>query len=182
MKIFVFCFLVCTLFGAPKKAYIITGPESSGSVFIARVIAHVVGKDVQYKAWEGYKWNGKIGDDLVILHLSQPAGKEFFDLAWFQKTFADYDRYFILTTRDVNVIKSSKKQRFKKSEKKAVLDQEKSKAILADIIQNEKYFIWNYETQIYLKESYFQSLYHFLGITSDFFPPDLSDANAKHLQ
>ncbi|HLB52564.1 MAG TPA: hypothetical protein VJK48_02505 [Chlamydiales bacterium] len=177
----IFLFFSLTLFAEQKKAYIISGPESSGSTFIARVIAHVVGKDPIYKEWSGRKWNGDLGDDVVILHLSQPAGKEFYDLAWFQKTFADYDRYFILTTRDVNIIKTSKKKRFKRTKDNAISDQEMSKNILSDIIKNEKFFIWNFETQIYLKESYFQLLYDFLEVKSNFFPPDLTDANAKHI-
>lgn len=185
-KIFTFLslLLIPTFFWGAKKAYIITGPESSGSVFIAQVIAHVTGKDSCYKDWSGYRWNGNLGDDLIIVHLSQPAGDkhdEFYPLSWFQETLKDYDRYFILTTRDVTIIKESKRHRFHCSSKKIKEHEALSKNILSEILLHEKCFIWNFETQIYLKEAYFQLLYDFLGISSSFFPYDLYDANKKYI-
>ena len=179
-----FLIILPTIFLGEKKAYIITGPESSGSVFIAQVIAHVTGKDHSYKDWSGYRWNGNVGDDLVIVHLSQPAGEdhdEFFPLSWFQETLKDYTRYFIITTRDVTIIKESKKHRFRCSSKKAKEHENLSRKILSEILANEKCFIWNFETENYLKEAYFQLLYDFLEIDSSFFPQDLYDANKKYI-
>jgi len=37
-----------------KKAYIITGPESSGSVYISKIIAYVLGETKDINEWSGY--------------------------------------------------------------------------------------------------------------------------------
>ena len=166
-----------------KKAYIITGPESSGSTFISEVIAYVVGKDSFYRQWAGYRMNGNIGDDLVVFHVSQPYRNpnQYCTLADFHEIFDGYDLYFIITTRDVNIVKKSKKKRFSRFELEAKKNEIISGQILSNILQKEKCFIWSYETQNYLKETYFQMLYKFLGVESDFFPKDFRDENKKYL-
>ncbi len=167
-----------------KRAYIVTGPESSGSVFITRVISYVLGKDLFYKQSSGYGFNGNIGDDLVILHLSQPFCRpaQFCNLAKFHDMFGDYELYFILTTRDLNIINKSKKERFGGSALELEEHLDISREILGEIIRKEKYFIWNYETQIYLGAVYFELLYNFLQVKSNFLPGDLYDANEKYLK
>lgn len=166
-----------------KRAYIITGPESSGSRFIARVISYVVGKDRHYRDWDGYKINGKIGDDLLVIHLSQPSGPmQFHSLNRFKEMLSGYSLYFIITTRDQNIIQRSKIKNHHNSAETAKAHKIKSQQILGEILQNEQCFIWNFETQIYLEKVYFQKLYDFLQISSDFFPPDLLDANKKYMK
>ncbi len=184
-KCFFFLLLLSsTVFGniREKRAYIITGPESSGSRFISRVIAYVLGKDQEYNQWTGGGMNGKIGDDLVILHYSQPSYRpaKFLTLDQFHELFNGYELYFIITTRDVTIVDKSKRKHFNCQKECAHIHRETSKAILSEILLNEKCFIWNYETQIYLKEAYFQMLYDFLQIKSDFFPTDLVNGNKKY--
>lgn len=167
-----------------KKVYIITGPEASGSRFIARVIAYVVGKDRKYKSWDGHGVNGEIGDDVLVVHHSQPAFRpaKFSPLERFQTLFKDYDRFFIITTRDQNIIRSSKRRQYRNSVEELKQHENRSKEIMTDIFLKERCFIWSYETQFYLKRAYFQKLYDFLGIQSDFYPSDLFDANQKYIK
>lgn len=180
-----FCAMFFPLVGVAggKKAYIITGPESSGSVFVSRVIAYVLGKDKFYKQWSGYGLNGKEGDDLLIFHLSQPSRSppKFYNLSELRELFLGYELYFIVTTRDVNIVKKSKQHRFDRSESELEEHQKISRKILSEIIRNEKTFIWNYETQFYLGNSYYELLYEFLQVKTDFFPKDLFDANKKYV-
>ena len=56
-----------------KHAIIVTGTESCGSILIAKIIAHAF-KKAEYDSWDGHGFCGKLGDDLVILHRSQPFG------------------------------------------------------------------------------------------------------------
>jgi hypothetical protein len=181
--VFLVCFTSVLGYSAPKKAYIVTGPESSGSVLIAQVIAYVLGKDSFYKQWSGYEINGEIGDELVIMHTSQPfhMPSRFRTLSEFRELLDGYDLCFIITTRDINIVKKSKKHRFGYSDSETETHQKISKKILDEIIQKEKFFIWNYETQIFLRESYYRLLYDFIQVKSDFFPKDLFDGNEKYM-
>ncbi len=43
-----------------KKVFIITGPESSGSVFISKVIANYVGATKNINDWDGYGYCNSI--------------------------------------------------------------------------------------------------------------------------
>ena len=168
-----------------KKAYIITGPESSGSVFISKVVSYVVGKDKVYGEWDGYGWNGELGDDIVCLHRSQPyiSARKYCTLEDFKSTLPGYEIYFILTTRDNNIVSRSKISRFSRSANDLTHNRDMSRNILTSIIESgERSFIWNYETSIYLRDSYFRLLYEFLGATIDFIPQDLRDGNHKHIK
>lgn len=168
-----------------KKAYIITGPCSSGSIFIARVISYAVGKDAHYKQWDGFGLNGTIGDDILVMHRSQPYGaetKKFITRAQFHTMFPGYKLYFIIPTRDQNIQSKSTKRRFDWTKEERKQFEPKAQTILKDIIRNENCFIWSYEAQCYLKKPYFEMLYKFLEIESDFFPADLKDFNKKHIK
>ncbi len=165
-----------------KKVYIITGPEASGSRFIARIIAHVIDKDRHYGSWSGLGVCGEIGDDVLVVHRSQPAFRpaQFTPLEVFEQMFDGYDRFFIITTRDLNIVKQSKERSYGGSKHDLNVHEKISKQILSEILLKEKCFIWNYETQLFLKEVYFQKLYEFLQVESSFFPPDLFDGNQKY--
>jgi len=193
MKFFIYLIIFCNFFCSAiaananlkhKKAYIITGLESTGSVFISQVIAYVVGNDVNYKQWSGYGLNGQIDDDIVVLHRSQPYGRlNFLTREDAHDLFPNHELYFIICTRDLTIESLSIKRRFNRSEKEiSQIIRPTAKKILQDIIQNEKYLIWNYETQQFLKETYFQILYDFLEVESDFIPPNLYDANKKYIK
>ena len=175
-----------------KNAYIITGPESSGSTFISQIIAHVLGVNPEFGTNLG--WNGRQfcnnlnpdetrNNDIVILHRSQPFCKryQYFDYQEFKTMFKGYNLYFILTTRDPIITAISKKSRWNVDDETIKSDNVKSSEILGTIMENEKYFIWNYETMLYLKNVYFNQLYKFLNVTSYFYPK-VQDGNIKYIK
>ena len=55
-----------------KKAFIITGPESSGSRFIAKIIAYVVGATKNIDDWKGHDQCNSCLPNIIVLHKSQP--------------------------------------------------------------------------------------------------------------
>ena len=173
------------------KAYIITGPESSGSVFISKIIAYVLKQTKNINDWNGYGYCNNKGpismNDIIIYHISQPsaAAKEykwFTDLHRLKKMFKNYNLHFILCTRYHNISNISKAKKYKKPCKKLKKDLDRSRNILSEIILKEKYFIWNYETMLYLKNIYFQTLYKFLDTKSTFFPNNLIDGNKPYIK
>ena len=165
------------------KVFIITGPESSGSVFISKIIASYLGATKNFNDWSGYGYCSSIRSDIKILHRSQPFEKvnQYFTLQQFKEEFKGMDLYFILTTRYIQFSNISKKNRFNRTNKDIINNLYKSKSILSEIIKsNEKYFIWNYETMLYLNEVYFDLLYKFIGGINKFYPK-IKDGNIKYL-
>jgi hypothetical protein len=55
-----------------KTCWIVCGPESSGSVLIAKTISHAIGASSQFSDYSGYGYNGEIGIDNLVLHRSIP--------------------------------------------------------------------------------------------------------------
>ena len=55
-----------------KKGFIITGPESSGSGFISKIIANYVGATKNIDYWNGYGYCKSLKPNIKILHRSQP--------------------------------------------------------------------------------------------------------------
>lgn len=166
-----------------KKVYIITGPESSGSVFISKVIANYVGATKNIDDWNGYGYCNSINPDIKILHRSQPFQNknQYFTLNQFEEEFKGLELYFILTTRYIHFSNLSKKSRFGRTEQDIENNMLKSKSILSEIINsNKKYFIWNYETMMYLNEVYFDLLYNFVDGVNKFYPK-IIDGNIKYL-
>ena len=167
-----------------KKFFIITGPESSGSVFIAQVIAYYVGATNNINDWSGYGYCKSLKPNIKILHRSQPWGNanQYFTLKQFKEEFKEMDLYFILTTRYTQFSNLSKIKRFGRTKKDIDNNMLQSKLILSEIIKsNEKYFIWNYETMLYLNEVYFDLLYDFVeGINKHY--PKLKDGNINYMK
>ena len=98
-----------------KKCIFVVGPESSGSMLITRVIAHVLGIE-NYGDWGGGGWRDK--GNHKICHRSLPFGKppKYPDIEeWIAETERDYQLYFVLTTRDITLSETSKRERFSKS-------------------------------------------------------------------
>lgn len=169
---------------ADKHVYIVTGPESSGSIFISKVVSHVLGIDKQYRKKGLHRMYGKYGDDILVYHASLPRllKAEFCNLRYYRSLFKQYKLHFIITTRDHSVSLKSKMNRFGRSKLECIEHEKKARRIIKEIIENEDHFIWSYETMILLKEAYFQELYKFLGVRSDFHPPDLFDGNEKYIR
>lgn len=95
-----------------KKIFIITGPESSGSVFISQVIANYVGATKNIDDWNGYGYCKSLKPNIKILHRSQPFQSEnkYFTLKQFKEEFKGMELYFILTTRYHEFSNLSKKK------------------------------------------------------------------------
>ena len=96
------------------KCYIITGPESSGSTFIAQVIAYYLGATKNINDWNGHQHLNSLKPDIQVHHISQPHGRKgikYDTLKKMKERFKGMDLYFILTTRYIGFINLSKNKR-----------------------------------------------------------------------
>ena len=168
-----------------KKLIIITGYESTGSCFTSQIISFVLGKCHNFGDWDGHGWNGEKGDDLIILHRSMPHFRK--PKRWFDELAAeidgmdDYEKSYIICTRDLNISKTSRIKRWRGSWAEYQKDDDQASEIFASLIKSQKTFIFSLETAIALKDSYYAILYEWLGVQSDFFPP-IYDANAPYIK
>jgi hypothetical protein len=169
---------------AKKKALIVLGYESSGSVFTARVASHVLGKCAWFGQWHGYGFNGAIGDDLVVLHRSIPwmRPKQWHeDPRELLEMFTGYDVRFVICTRDLSISHLSRIKRFGGSIADYQADSQRATALFTKIIETCPCFVFSYETMVALGQVYFQELYRWLGVKSDF-QPEIKDANAAYVE
>jgi hypothetical protein len=152
-----------------------------------------LGETKNINEWQGYGFCKKKkinenseSDDIIILHRSQPylQHNKYCDLNEFKELFKEYDLFFILCTRYHIISNDSKKNRFQRTPEQIVDNCNMSKKILTEITKTEKFFIWNYETMLYLQESYFDLLYNFLEIKKDnmYYPEDIFDGNIKYIK
>jgi|LakMenE01Jun11ns_1017448.scaffolds.fasta_scaffold9950032_2 hypothetical protein len=169
----------------PKTCWIICGPESSGSVLIAKTISHAVGASKQFSDYSGYGYNGEIGIDNLVLHRSIPflrPKKNHHDLL--VEIDALKQQYsvinYILTTRDPLISIISKANRFGGSLVEGQEDIELARDFFASICKEPTCFIWSYETMQLLGDVYFKRLYEFFDISSEYVP-SIRDANSKYL-
>lgn len=167
-----------------KKAIIITGYESSGSVFISKVISHALGKCKEFGDWHGYGQNGEHGDDLIILHRSTPSLRpkkwheqphEFHDL------YPNYDISFVICTRDLNISQKSRLFRFGGNPSDYKNDSKKATEIFTKLLREEHCYIWSFESMVALGEIYFQLLYDWLDVEHDYLPA-VKDANKPYIK
>ena len=166
-----------------KKALVVLGYESSGSVFTAKVISYVTGKCSFFGEWNGYGFNGSIGDDLVILHRSIPYMRPKLwhdDPQELLALFDGYDTQFIICTRDLSISHLSRKGRFGGTIADYVSDSQRATNLFKKIIENYRSFIFCYETMVALEYVYFKELYRWLNIDSEF-KPDIKDGNAPYV-
>ena len=168
-----------------KNSWVICGPESSGSVFIAKTISYAVGHCEFYGQYSGYGFNSKIHCENLVLHRSLPYKRpKRFQESLIEEisTFSDkYERVnYILTTRDKNCSIKSKMRRFKDSLTEANTDYITAAPFFERLTNDDRCFIWSYESMILLGKPYFLRLYRFFEIDSDFFP-EIYDANAAYL-
>ncbi|MBR9800820.1 hypothetical protein GYB59_03570 [bacterium] len=155
-----------------KKTVIVTGPESSGSTFIARVIASELG----IQRWNGKNWSphGKFGR---VRHFSLPNAREWPDLERWRRI---PNRYFVLATRDINISQRSRKRRWGKSLEHYTEHSHRASQIMGELLQTERCFVWSYETALFLGSPYFRQLYAFLDVRSD--PQgNMRDGNVKYI-
>ena len=167
-----------------QRGVIVVGPEGTGSVFIARVISHVIGHCRDFGDWDGYGFNDAAGAENRVLHRSIPfmrpkqfhhTPEELLDL------FAGYDDVrFVLTSRDRTLANASKMRRFGGSVAEAEDDLSIAMPLFEALLVRDDTFLWSFETMVLYGAPYFQRLYRFLGVTSDFMP-EIIDANANRL-
>lgn len=168
-----------------NKIVFVIGPESSGSQLIAKIIAHVLNVR-KYTDWKGGGWAIAQTEnfDNNVVHRSLPDGgleTLYPDIDEWVNKYNNKEIYFVLTTRDQNIVALSKKRRFNRTNKDCEMNRKKSREILEYVIANFRYFIWSYETFLYLQESYLKILYNFLGEDSDFHI-ELYDGNKKYIR
>jgi len=160
-----------------NKCVFVIGPESSGSMLIAKICSHVLGIH-EYGEWNGVAWSDK--GHSKVCHRSLPYGNpsNFPSLEkWISENKKDYRIYFILTTRDDTISQLSRYHRWGRTFEQSQKDSEKAKEIMTAVINGRQlYFIWSYETFMFLKQEYLQCLYQFLNVKSDFIPT-LIDGN-----
>lgn len=163
------------------KCVFVIGPESSGSKLIAKIISHALNID-QYGEWNGMGWteNGMH----KVCHRSLPflIPPQYPDIEkWIHDNQRDYDIFFVITTRDITLSEISRIKRFKKTSTQVQEESKRANEIIRDLIKSrQKYYIWSYETFMFLEMDYLKLLYNFLGINSDYMPA-LIDGNRKSL-
>jgi hypothetical protein len=168
-----------------KTCWVVCGPESSGSVLIAKTISHAVGASKQFSDYSGYGYNGEIGMDNLVLHRSIPflrPKKTHVDLLdEIEQLKQGYNVInYILTTREPTVSIISKANRFGGTLAEGREDLEAAHDFFVSISKEPTCFIWSYETMQLLGSGYFERLYSFFEIESDFVPA-VRDANSKYI-
>jgi hypothetical protein len=165
-----------------KKCVFVLGPESTGSKLIGKVCSHAMGIQ-EFGTWEGSAWSDAGGNK--VYHRSLPYGlkPKFPDVdAWVAEHKDEFDISFVLTTRDITISQLSRYQRWKKPTQQAAEESETAKQIMLSVMEMPyPYFIWSYETFMFLGEAYLQTLYKFLDVECSFMPK-LIDANAKKVK
>ena len=178
------CFIVRGL--VMKICWIVVGPESSGSVLIAKTLSYAVGHCKKFGDYSGYGYNDEIGANNLVLHRSLPykRPKRFQeDLQSELNVFINqYNKVnYVLTSRDVNCSIQSKMARFKDTFKEAQSDYLDAAPYFSELVLDQNCFIWSYESMNLYKESYFKRLYDFYGINSQFYP-DVYDGNERYIR
>lgn len=168
-----------------KTCWLVCGPESSGSVLIAKTISHAVGASKRFSDYSGYGYNGEIGIDNLVLHRSVPfmrpkkSHHDFLDEINLLKIHYNCINY-ILTTRDPLISIISKTNRFGGDISEGQCDLDQARDFFVSISNEPTCFIWSYETMQLLGGAYFLKLYRFFDIDSTFVPL-LRNANAKYI-
>lgn len=169
-----------------QTCWIVCGPESSGSVLVAKTISHAIGVSTDFNSWNGYGYNSEIGANNLVLHRSIPFMRPKMYHDDVQKEIRELKKHYsrinyILTTREPTISLISKKNRFGGTYEDGELDLEKGKTFFRQICGEPTCFIWSYESMQILGADYFKRLYSFYGISSDFIP-EVRDANQKYIR
>lgn len=166
------------------KCIFVTGKEGTGGGLIARTLSHVLGIQ-EFQSWDGCVPHISCQGGDKVQHTSLPYGGgegNWPDVArWVDKN-RDYEQYFVITTRDVNISEMSKMVQCGKDLSQVRRETQGAHRVLTQIMQGgHRTFIFSYETFMFLQETYLQRLYRFLGVESKFMPP-LEDGNVKYLR
>jgi len=167
-----------------RKCVFVLGPESSGSTLIARIISANLNQH-DFAEYNGVNFNAAHFRHRVC-HRSLPSANpnvpDWPDIDEWLPKVKDFQTYFVLCTRDINISERSRLVRgFSQSRQKLQDDSQRAKRIIIDIMGRElDYYLWSYETFMYLGKDYLRLLNRFLGIEDDFMP-ELRDGNQKFL-
>lgn len=166
-----------------KHCIVIIGPESSGSTLIAKTCAMAIDSNI------AKKFNS--GDILtlhnhVVIHKSLPEHLPpiFPDIRHIISEYElkNFKVHVILCTRDITISQYSRIRKFLKPKNQTKEESKKARSIMLDIMEtHDSWFIWSYETFMFLGELYLQRLYHFLAIESNYYP-NITDGNKKSIE
>jgi hypothetical protein len=164
-----------------NKCVFTVGPESSGSMLIARIIANVLNVE-KYGKWDGVGWIDK--GKHKVCHRSLPFNipPQYPNIAkWISDNKRNYDIYFVITTRDLTISEVSRINRFPKTMEQVQKESKNARAVISALLNSDqKCFVFSYETFMFLELAYLKRLYKFLGIDSNFIP-DIIDGNKRRL-
>ena len=160
---------------------IVTGHESSGSQLVARVCSHVLGladfSEGKDAIWTG---NGTIGVSHRSLPRLLPA--EFPDVASELRDRARHGHIkLVICTRDRSLSELSRMKRFHKPPAQVTRESMHAQEMLGELMSEfPDHHCFSYESAAFLGKPYFDDLYRYLGVESEFAPP-FRDANSKRL-
>ena len=168
-----------------RRGYLIVGPESSGSVFISRVISRVVGACEHFGQWNGHGFHASADGRILLLHRSLPyqRPKRFDTAEQLLAPFTGCDTLkVVLCTRDPTISLLSKQRRFGDDPAaEGAADLARAVPVFAELLRRADSLIWSYETMLLLGNEAFALLYDWLGVESSFLP-DVIDANRAYLR
>ncbi len=168
-----------------RNCWIVCGPESSGSVLVAKTLSYAIGKCSFPGEYSGYGYNNNSICENLVLHRSIPYMRPKF---WHQDLLNEISKFnssfdkvnFILTTRDKNISLKSKMRRFGDDLLEAQEDILKASVFFDQLTLNPNTFIWSYESMVLLGKSYFKRMYNFFNIKSDYIP-EIYDGNFPYI-
>ena len=166
------------------NAWVVCGPESSGSAFLAKTLSFALKKCSFFGEYSGYGYNSNTSCENLVLHHSIPYMRP---RKWDTDLMQEVSRFspqfrrvnYVLTTRCKQISILSKCRRFGDTMHAANDDYQKSIPFFQSLTENPSTFIWNYETMVLPKGSYFKRLYLHFGIDSNFVPA-IKDDNAPY--
>lgn len=166
------------------KCVFVLGPESSGSMLVARTLSHALGIH-EYGQWDGTGWSEREGAQHRLLHRSIPYNRPpvYPDPEQLLTDAGDAEIHWVLTSRDVTLSEISRIDRFASTMEECRSDTERARDTMLWIISHRpetEWSLFSYEAFMLLGKPYVDWLYRRIGLDSDFCPA-LKDANRKRL-
>jgi hypothetical protein len=176
-----------------KDGIFIIGPESTGSTYVAKIIASNLG----FEDWNGRGFNCcddafcDIGNgflhpctavDPIVCHRSLPFGGHLHQPP-IEDWKATYNCRFVICTRDISISESSRHNRFGKSLQQCQQESEEARVRLQRLMQaeEESTFVFSFESMLYLQVDYLRRLFDFLEIELMNPPTDIRNENRKYV-
>lgn len=166
--------------GKVKKCILVIGTERSGSTLMAKTCAKAL--DNSIKTGSVDSGDVVIGSNYKVIHKSLPEHLPpvFVDLneIILLNESQGYQVYLVICIRDITLSEYSRIKHFLKSKEQVKNESNKAKEMILDIMDSHKtrYFLWSYETFVYLGPQYLQEVYQFLQIESSY-SPTIIDGN-----